>query len=63
MMKNVRNSVSLISIWLGGVVCVFSVWCSSDSMMMMCVKLFIIRMMVGRNLSDVRKISVWMGSE
>ena len=63
MTKNVRNSASPISTWLGGEVCVPSAWRSSDSTMMMRVKLLIIRMMAGRNPSDVRKTSVCTGSE
>ena len=62
MTKNVRNSASPISTWLGGVVCVPSAWRSNDSTMTMRVKLLIIRMMAGRKPSDVRKISVCTGS-
>lgn len=62
-MKKVRNIVRLMSIWFGGVVVVLSVWCSSDSMMMMCVKFVIISSIVGRNDSIVSSSIVCMFSE
>lgn len=57
-MNRVRNSVSFRSIWLGGVDCVFSVWCRKLSMMMMWVNEVIISSIVGSSVSIVISVSI-----
>lgn len=61
--KKVKNNVSLSNIWFGGVEGVFSVLCNRLKIMMICVKFVIISKIVGRNVSEVMKISVWMDND
>ncbi len=63
MMKKVRNRARPTSTWLGGEVWVPSAWRSSESTMMMRVKLVIISSMAGRKLRPVSSSSVWIDSD
>jgi hypothetical protein len=62
MTKKVRNRARPTSTWLGGEVWVPMAWRSSDSTMMMRVKLVIISSSAGRKLRLVSSSRVWMDS-
>jgi hypothetical protein len=63
MMKKVRNRARPISTWLGGRGLRAQAWRSSDSTMMMRVKLVIISMIAGRNDKLVSSSRVWIDSD
>jgi hypothetical protein len=61
--NRVRNSARPTITWFGGAVWVPSAWRSSDSTMMMRVKLVIISSAAGMKVSAVISSRVWTGSE
>ena len=63
MTNRVKNSASPTMTWLGGADWVPRAWRSSESTMMMRVKLVIINSAAGKNVSEVMSNSVCTGSE